>query len=510
MSKIKSALLISSEKQNKYLYDKNSRKAILCHPLFYYLLKLQQDGTDLDTWLHQLPEGPVKLEGCEDSSKEELYYYYRKYQLFKKNGYFEDIDQSETLSARMNGNEVKEALANVRQVAFETTDRCNLECEYCGYGKYYNNYDRRDTKELQPGTAKHILDHLLKLWNSPLNHSHQRLINISFYGGEPLMNFPFIREVTGYARCLNARHNRYNFSMTTNGLLLEKYMDFLVEHDFSLLVSLDGDRANNEYRVLKNGKPAFDMILRNVKALKQKYPGYFKKKVSFNAVLHNKNSVSQVFDFIRREFDKTPRVGALNTSGVAPAMKKEFWKMYSNFNESLYKSEDYSLIEKEMFTKMPDLRNVTVFLNHSNDSAFNSYNDLLYPTRLKPRYPTGTCPPFSQKIFVTVNGKILACERIGQSHVLGYATPESFIIDYDEVAQQYNNIYDGMRKQCHTCYNADYCIQCIFNLDLSKGIPRCKGSMTRQEYSRHLALYLDYVENKPEIYVTSLKDVVIH
>ena len=34
------------------------------------------------------------------------------------------------------------SLANLRQVTFEVTDACNLKCKYCGYGEFYDDYER--------------------------------------------------------------------------------------------------------------------------------------------------------------------------------------------------------------------------------------------------------------------------------------------------------------------------------------------------------------------------------
>jgi len=33
-------------------------------------------------------------------------------------------------------------LANLRQITFEVIDACNLKCKYCGYGEFYNDYDK--------------------------------------------------------------------------------------------------------------------------------------------------------------------------------------------------------------------------------------------------------------------------------------------------------------------------------------------------------------------------------
>ena len=75
------------------------------------------------------------------------------------------------------------------------------------------------------------------------------------------MNFAFIKEIVNYVKQLKLQHNRFSFSMTTNGVLLKKHMDFLYENDFNLLISLDGDEKNNAYRVFVNGKPSYETIL---------------------------------------------------------------------------------------------------------------------------------------------------------------------------------------------------------------------------------------------------------
>jgi len=73
--------------------------------------------------------------------------------------------------------------------------------------------------------------------------------------------------------------------MTTNAVLLDKYMAFLVENEFEMLISLDGNRYNDSYRMFKTGKTSFDKVVANVDRLYTKYPSYFKDKVNFNSVL---------------------------------------------------------------------------------------------------------------------------------------------------------------------------------------------------------------------------------
>ncbi|MCP4220259.1 MAG: radical SAM peptide maturase [bacterium] len=436
-------------------------------------------------------------------------YYYQKYRLLKENGYFSQSTQQEKHHTGLDADAVKKSLANCTQVTFEVTDNCNLECEYCGYGKFYCDYDKRENKHLDADAARNLLDYLTASWNSSLNQSHDRNIYVGFYGGEPLLNMPFVKAIVRHVGQVKMEHNRFSYSMTTNGLLLEKHMDFLYQNDFNLLISLDGSEENNGYRVFKNGKPAYHKILANVKALQNKYPDYFRRKVNFNAVLHNKNSVADIYNYFKKEFDKIPSIGELNTSGIKDSQKKKFWKTYSNVTESLHQNEDYSMMEKDMFVGLPNVQEVMTYIHNYNDFCFSDYNDLIYSNKGRPRMPTGTCIPFSKKIFLTVNGKILPCERIGQQYGMGTATPEAVELDYEAIADKFNGCLDKMATQCGLCCNSDTCVQCLFNLDIDNEKPVCNGFMTQKDRAGYLSSLVDYIEENKESYWKILEEVGI-
>lgn len=99
------------------------------------------------------------------------------------------------MSTYLTANQIITALANTPQITFEVTDVCNLRCEYCAYGKLYSDYDKREGKMLSIETAKSFIDYMATLWASPENHSIHNNVYVSFYGGEPLLNMPFIKEI---------------------------------------------------------------------------------------------------------------------------------------------------------------------------------------------------------------------------------------------------------------------------------------------------------------------------
>lgn len=116
--------------------------------------------------------------------------------------------------------------------------------------------------------------------------------------------------------------------MTTNAILLKKYIGYLSEKEFELLVSLDGDSLSHSYRTFPNGKPSFDIVLHNVDYVKSHYPDYFQNHVSFNAVLNDHSSVSKIYHFIYNRYGKIPEITQLLNKNVRNEKMDAFNKMF--------------------------------------------------------------------------------------------------------------------------------------------------------------------------------------
>jgi uncharacterized protein len=404
---------------------------------------------------------------------------------------------------------VHRQLANLPQLTFEVTDACNLRCKYCGYGEFYDDYDKRENRMMSVDAALQLIDYLAALWNSAQNASAKRNVYISFYGGEPLLNMPFIETIVNYMENLPCPHRSFTFSMTTNAILLHRYMDYLAEHRFNVLVSLDGNEYNTSYRVDNAGHPAFPRIIKNVDALQKKYPDYFERHVNFNAVLHNRNSVEDIYRFIKEKYNKIPSIGELNNMGIRPDKIELFQQTYRNSYESLHQSENYEAIEQDMFLKTGSYQSVGIFLQQYSGFTYRDYTDLLFePSSIK-YIPTGTCLPFGKKMFVTVNGKILPCERIGHQFALGSVSEMGVNLDLQAIANKYNAYYAKIEKQCSKCHNTKACIQCIFNLDDLEGNPVCYGFMNKQAFEKYKAAQMDFLRKHPEDYYRIMEEVVV-
>ena len=211
--------------------------------------------------------------------------------------------------------------------------------------------------------------------------------------------------------------------MTTNAVLLPKYIDFFVEHDFSLLISLDGDREADSYRVDFHGKPSFDVVYGNIKEIQAKYPDYFLKNVMFNAVLNGRNGYEQILRFFDSEFGKRPTISSLSLSDLKEEKKPQFQRIR---NTSVPSKTCIPLESSPYFSSfMHDFR------RHSGN-VYYDYNELLYDWEEANFIPTGTCFPFFKKMFVTAQGKIMQCERINHIHSLGLVKEDGVFLDYGE------------------------------------------------------------------------------
>ena len=202
-------------------------------------------------------------------------------------------------------------LINLRQLVFEVTDRCNLHCKYCAYADLYDGYDQRNDTDIPFHKAKLVIDYLQELWEKNFFQDMDKTVTISFYGGEPLLNMEFVRQIVTYAEKLPNTDRIFKYSMTTNAILLNRYMDYLVEKNFSLLISLDGNEQGQSYRTDHAGNNSFQRVYRNVMLLKEKYPEFWESNVNCNAVLHDRNGVERTYKFYKLNNRPRKRLGYL-------------------------------------------------------------------------------------------------------------------------------------------------------------------------------------------------------
>jgi len=421
-----------------------------------------------------------------------------------------ELSQIEKYSIKgmIKSDDVNKQLSNIKHIGFEVTDSCNLQCFYCTYGCFYNNYDYRGNRKINFEQAKLLIDYLIKKTNTSANESFVNNIYVSFYGGEPLLNMDFIKKMVYYTQSCENDNLIFHYMMTTNAIYLKKYVSFLSDNKFIITVSLDGSKENDGYRRFPNGETSFDIVYKNLKYVQRKYPSYFKNNIGFNAVIHNLNNLQEVFSFFYYNFGKIPLFSGLTPVGLRPEKEEDFKKMNvikpNNTNEKLEIK-----IKEVLGLEYGNLKELQYFIFLYSGNKFDNYNDLLVNKNDVEHIPSGTCFPFSKRIFMTVNNKIFPCERIGHQFALGKVTKKNVEINCEEIAQKYNTYYSSLQEQCTDCYNKIHCTQCMFSIDNLSEKPKCKERADKKMFDKYLKTNLNILHNQPELYRRMMTEILV-
>jgi len=153
----------------------------------------------------------------------------------------------------------------LQTVVMNVTNQCNLSCSYCyEYGEDRIATPEGKTKFMSEETARSTVDFLLN--ESP----GRRVVHLTFFGGETLLNFKVVKSTIEYARTRAGEMGKYiDFSMTTNATMLtSEIINFLAENNVGVTVSIDGPKeANDRFRVFHNGKGSYEVIAPKIKEL---------------------------------------------------------------------------------------------------------------------------------------------------------------------------------------------------------------------------------------------------
>lgn len=501
-------MIIKSEKKNSYCLNSNIPQIIFIHPILEYLIDLRKKGFDLGKWVNEFEGNSLFLNGRKFSVlKSEIIYYYKYFQFLEKNNYFKEIRKVSLNDTRKySEREIEFRIANTEQIVLEVTNECNLKCRYCGYGDFYSGFETRTGEMMDIKTAYAIIDYIISLKKKYLSYikTHKKFA-ISFYGGEPLLNFKLIKEVVEYVKKINLPHFEFLFSMTTNGVLLEKHIEFLAENGFLLLISLDGDRESNVHRIFKNEKESFQFVLNNIKMLQKKMPSYFKESVQFISVMHNKNFLRKIDDFFKKNFDKTPIALSLSQVGLREDKQEEFNSMLKEFNSNSEIEEKKSYFEKLKNSDLPNIKHLEDFIKSYSGFVFARITDFLKKSYESEITSTGTCHPFEKKVFVTVNGKLLPCERIMQNFYMGEIIDCKVQLDFQKISEKYNAYYNKLSKMCDICYNSKICNLCIFHLNLNDEKVICEHFKNKEDFLKNASKTISLLEKTPGYYFQIMK-----
>lgn len=155
-----------------------------------------------------------------------------------------------------------------KMLVLQTTYACNLHCRYCFVRHHYCTEENR--LSLSDATRA------LEIYQSPLlfNGKYQGKLDVSFFGGEPLLNWELIKQVTEYQIERSKKYQvPWHCHITTNATLVtEEIAEYCAGHGFSFIVSLDGPaEIHDQNRPYHKGTGSHSDVLRGLKFLADAY-----------------------------------------------------------------------------------------------------------------------------------------------------------------------------------------------------------------------------------------------
>lgn len=395
---------------------------------------------------------------------------------------------------------VEQTLSNINSLILEITQNCNFRCRYCVYGGTYLYYRHHNKKTMTYEIAKKSIDYFENLINSPKRTKIIKEKYISFYGGEPLLEFKLVKKCIEYINSglRNRISDNLKISISTNGYLLNpEIIEYCVQNNISLHISLDGPQyIHDKNRVLKNGRGTFEKIFKNIRYIKEKYPDYYSSYITFLITFSKEYNLMEIDSF----FNNTEYFNKKNLffNGVNP-YDTSFYKGKNVLKENqLYIKKLYSIYENALCTnRLQEISpiNFLLFMDKFRKFTRSGYSLL----KRKPIF-SATCVP-GKKIFVSSDGNFHVCEKINHKFSIGDCQKG---IDFEKVRKMWEDFNSQVVKErCNKCFAVHYCDVCFATVAKDGYFDADKDRICKKRRQNLLKDFRDYfsvLERNPQAF----------
>jgi len=244
------------------------------------------------------------------------------------------------------------------------TMKCNFRCPYC--------YEKSETNETMNSKT---VDKIKEFFNdTKKNRNH---LFISWYGGEPLIAWDIIEELS--IEAVELFGDKYRSDIVTNGYLLteEKISRFKQLHINHMQITIDGPpEVHNKLRRLPNGEDTFFVILNNIKMSLKINPD-LNVVIRVNTDKENIESVDKILDY----FDEYDLKGKIQIY-LAPIENINNSCQETNcFNANEFAKHEMDYISRNLnrgytFVNIPKYMGSVCAAISSNSLLINSNGDL--------------------------------------------------------------------------------------------------------------------------------------
>lgn len=318
------------------------------------------------------------------------------------------------------------------------TEQCNLRCSYCYYKESQAERSRIMSNEVLESSLELAFERTIELKHN--------LLNITFFGGEPLLRFQTIKKAVKRAKVLAKEYKdklpddfQLRFFINTNGTLLtEDIIGYLKKEHIGALLSLDGpERKHNISRKKTDGSGSFQDLAKWI-------PDFVEMKATVLMVITRKH-----------------------VRGLSRAIKWVFEQGFRNVATAVdfdgkWTNEDFAALSIE-YQKIALFW--FKFRKEDPDLYLSTIQDKVSYLLLGKRQRNNDCFIFKGAIGIATNGNVFPCSR--------------FITSRDDAKYKLGNVLDKKGSIFTGPVAKDIC------RFLKYDKPECKGCLIRHRCSAH-------------------------
>jgi len=190
---------------------------------------------------------------------------------------------------------------SINLILLPVEQACNFSCVYC--------YEDHSIKKQMGDKEFHSIVNYIE---SECTKRRVDQVNVSYFGGEPLMNKTFIKRFNTHVNKLSDKYSFvFSSSMTTNGYLLDinTAIDYEKINVKSYQITLDGlKEEHNKLRPLIKGVGTYDRIIGNLLSIKSSdLDIIIDIRVNFNHMHMESSYKDKLFTSFSQLFENDPR-----------------------------------------------------------------------------------------------------------------------------------------------------------------------------------------------------------
>ncbi len=311
---------------------------------------------------------------------------------------------------------------SIKSICLNVAHICNLACPYCfASGGSYKGNEALMTLEV----GKRAIDFLFE------KSYGRKIVEVDFFGGEPLLNFQLIKDVVAYGEIKAKEFKKaIKWSMTTNGVLLDKKVcEFLQKHNIGTVLSIDGRKeVHDKYRYFKNKSGSYDQVVNNYQRFKEYSDDYVARGTFTKANLDFYEDVKVLKNLGFEHLSMEPVIGGDLTYDDLESIR-----------------ESYAILAKKYLNWIKEDKPLDFF--HFN---INLKGGPCIYKRIT------ACGAGFEYLAITPLGDIFPCHQLieNKDYRIGNIIDGSF---NDDISRNFQNINIYTKEKCSNCWARFFC-----------------------------------------------------